>query len=177
MFYIEYLYNVVLLCFGSLFVGNGRKQTKSDEMAELWSSWREWHDDLLRPWMRLSPLILQTPSRESLPLHASRVRTSPPGPNRAQWRPTSFEWSESLYKEVPCHNQRGGIQFPPDSNQLESRDQERRARLEIAWRGSQGVKIARSSRIDFILQAWSCFVLSLSLLFFSWSCVSRSLSF
>ena len=123
---------------------NRRNQTKWQNFGVPDASritWRESLPNPLRPWTRLSPLILQTPSRESLPLHASRVKTSPPGPNRAQWRPTSFEWSEGLYKEVPCHNQKGSSHFPPDSNQLESRDLERRARLEKAWRGSKKWKL------------------------------------
>ena len=37
-FYIEYPSNVVLLCFGSYFSGNGRKQGKIGEITEFWYS-------------------------------------------------------------------------------------------------------------------------------------------
>ena len=151
-----------------------RKRAKSGEIKEItefWDSardphhtWRGWCQtrcgwrQTWRGWHRLFQIRRQRPDE---------------GPMK----------EKSFGKAIKGHSlpQTGeeGIppKFKPLKESLESRDQEKEKSIGEGLERKQEVKIERSSRIASILQAWSRFVLSFSLLFFFPPCMSRSYCF
>ena len=106
--------------------------------------------------------------------------TFPDSKTEARWRPNerNVVW-EGYKRPFPATNRGEGIppKFKPLKESFESRDQEKEKSIGEGLERKQEVKIERSSRIASILQAWSWFVLSFSLLFFFPPCMSRSSCF
>ena len=177
---------MVLLCFSLLC----RKRAKSDEIGRKSDKWQNSgvHDASRTMPKRVASTPVATLWRDShclqfTPLHASRVhlmRVASLHCRQAQKGPIegpSF-WKVYLRRSsLRSEEILISTNFPSQRQSFESREQEKKASIGEGLERKQEVKIERSSRIASILRAWSCLVLSFSLLFSFSPCMSRSSSF